>query len=480
MSTKDEQIIEKIRNLRISKKEAETIVNSMSSSDKSRALTDPVFLRDICMNPTPPAGPIPIPYPNMNNYSDTNGGTKKVKIENKEVAIKDKLSYKKSAGDEAGTSSAGGIRKINSTRILESVNKIFTLIGGMEPAIHKMLVTTLLIGLLSGYGIGLIPYNNLKKNSLSRISELDDTLLGKEAILSETKNDNLMLHTQLNEVTDELRSRNEDLARSNDTILNLQGRIGSLEERNVLQNVTISNLQNSLANAETQIQVYIDEIQVDVENDRIIVVLRNPSSFNAVITSLIMYTSDVIYRDTSEDATGIILGGEVVGLVWTEEDSSAPPDYINDDSDYVIFATTLTGYSDWHIYRVVKMEISLFEWRLFSDEMLIKIRNSNLAAPFPSVEVLGVSKVGVNGSSIFYNITDPTMIQEGTIGGGEFIWNEFEAFAPEGFLRLNSEYVIRVIYGQAEQWLTWDKLYTQKTIYSPTIERNSKNKEVEW
>ncbi|MCK4818987.1 hypothetical protein KA005_24655, partial [bacterium] len=315
---------------------------------------------------------------------------------------------------------------------------------------------------------------------LTRISELEDTILGQESLLIETQNNSLLLQIQLDDVTDELRSRNEDIVRYNETIFDLQGIMGSVEETNVLQNITISNLQDRLTDAETQIQIYIDEIRVDVENDRIIVLVKNPSSFNAVITSLIMYTSNVRYRDTSEDATGIVLGGETVELVWTEEDASAPSDYIDDDSDYVIFATTLTGYSDWHMYRVVKMDIVVLEWRLFADEISIYIRNSNLAAPFPSVQVIGVSKVELDGSSVFYNITDPIIIEEGTIGGGKYIWDESEAFAPEGFLRLDSEYVIRVIYGQAEQWLTWNKLYDQKTAYSPSIERNSQDKKTEW
>ena len=480
MSTKDEQIIEKIKNLRISKREAEAIVKSMNSSDKSRALTDTAFLRDMCMNPAPPAVPVPIPYPNLRNASDTNDGTKKVKIEGKDVSIKDKSSYKQSTGDEAGTNSVGGITKVTSTRILAEAKKVLNLVGGMEPVVHKLLVTVLVISLMSGYGLGLIPYNNMKKSSLTRISELEDTILGQESLLIETQNNSLLLQIQLDDVTDELRSRNEDLIRYNETILDLQGIMGSVEETNVLQNITISNLQDRLTDAETQIQIYIDEIRVDVKNDRIIVVVKNPSSFNAVITSLIMYTSNVRYRDTSEDATGIVLGGETVELVWTEEDASAPSDYINDDSDYVIFATTLTGYSDWHMYRVVKMDIAVLEWRLFADEISIYIRNSNLAAPFPSVQVIGVSKVELDGSSVFYNITDPTIIEEGTIGGGKYVWDESEAFSPEGFLRLDSEYVIRVIYGQAEQWLTWDKLYDQKTAYSPSIERNSLDKKTEW
>lgn len=60
---------------------------------------------DVCKTPTP-AGPIPIPYPNIAMSSDTDKGTKKVKCDGNPVCVKDS-NFKMSTGDEAG--SAGGI-----------------------------------------------------------------------------------------------------------------------------------------------------------------------------------------------------------------------------------------------------------------------------------------------------------------------------------------------------------------------------------
>jgi hypothetical protein len=63
---------------------------------------------DVCLSPpSPPAGPIPIPYPNFAKASDTTSGSKKVKINGKEVGLKGKSKYKKSNGDEAATRSFG-------------------------------------------------------------------------------------------------------------------------------------------------------------------------------------------------------------------------------------------------------------------------------------------------------------------------------------------------------------------------------------
>ncbi len=59
---------------------------------------------DVCKTPSP-AGPIPIPYPNIAKSSDTDKGTKKVKCDGQSTCVKDS-NFKMSTGDEAG--SAGG------------------------------------------------------------------------------------------------------------------------------------------------------------------------------------------------------------------------------------------------------------------------------------------------------------------------------------------------------------------------------------
>ena len=63
---------------------------------------------DTCKTPAPPAGPVPIPYPNIAMLTDANGGTcsKKVKFMNKKVVVQT-TQISKSSGDEAG--SAGGV-----------------------------------------------------------------------------------------------------------------------------------------------------------------------------------------------------------------------------------------------------------------------------------------------------------------------------------------------------------------------------------
>jgi Domain of unknown function (DUF4150)/GHH signature containing HNH/Endo VII superfamily nuclease toxin 2 len=63
---------------------------------------------DVCLSPpSPPAGPIPIPYPNTGFARDTTSGSKTVKLHGKEAMLKDKSYFKKSTGDEPAGKALG-------------------------------------------------------------------------------------------------------------------------------------------------------------------------------------------------------------------------------------------------------------------------------------------------------------------------------------------------------------------------------------
>jgi len=78
--------------------------NFMGVSHKGSGAKSLVF-PDVCKTPTP-AGPVPIPYPNLAESSNLMQGSMTVKIQGQMAAIKD-CSYFISTGDEAGT--AGGV-----------------------------------------------------------------------------------------------------------------------------------------------------------------------------------------------------------------------------------------------------------------------------------------------------------------------------------------------------------------------------------
>lgn len=80
-------------------------VNTLSVVHKSSNGTTIAF-PDVCKTPIPPAGPVPIPYPNIAMSADTAKGTRKVKCDGNPVCVKDS-NFRMSTGDEPG--SAGGV-----------------------------------------------------------------------------------------------------------------------------------------------------------------------------------------------------------------------------------------------------------------------------------------------------------------------------------------------------------------------------------
>jgi len=80
-------------------------VNSLALTHKGSNGMCMATIPDVCKTPSP-AGPIPIPYPNISTSSDLADGTTTVKAEGKMAAVKGSK-YSKSNGDEPG--SAGGV-----------------------------------------------------------------------------------------------------------------------------------------------------------------------------------------------------------------------------------------------------------------------------------------------------------------------------------------------------------------------------------
>jgi hypothetical protein len=77
---------------------------------------------DVCKTPSP-AGPIPIPYPNIAQSSDTASGTSSVKCDGNPACVKDS-NFKMSTGDEAG-SAGGGVASNKIKGKAEFVNVSF-------------------------------------------------------------------------------------------------------------------------------------------------------------------------------------------------------------------------------------------------------------------------------------------------------------------------------------------------------------------
>jgi hypothetical protein len=78
-------------------------VNSLSVVHKDSGGVTTAF-PDVCKTPTP-GGPVPIPYPNVAQSTDTADGSQSVAMDGNPICLKDS-NFRMSTGDEAG--SAGG------------------------------------------------------------------------------------------------------------------------------------------------------------------------------------------------------------------------------------------------------------------------------------------------------------------------------------------------------------------------------------
>ncbi|MBZ5584438.1 MAG: DUF4150 domain-containing protein [Acidobacteriia bacterium] len=79
-------------------------VNNLSVVHKDSAGITTAF-PDVCLTPSP-AGPVPIPYPNIAQSSDTADGSSTVQCDGNPICLKDS-NFSTSTGDEAGTAGGG-------------------------------------------------------------------------------------------------------------------------------------------------------------------------------------------------------------------------------------------------------------------------------------------------------------------------------------------------------------------------------------
>jgi len=96
-------------------------VNNLSVIHAASSGTTIAF-PDVCKTPSP-AGPVPIPYPNIAQSSDTADGAKSVKADGNPICVKDS-NFKMSTGDEAG-SAGGGVASNKIKGKAEFVNYSF-------------------------------------------------------------------------------------------------------------------------------------------------------------------------------------------------------------------------------------------------------------------------------------------------------------------------------------------------------------------
>ena len=94
---------------------------------------------DVCLTPAPPAGPIPMPYPNIAFVNQAKKTTKKVKLVGK-PAVTMKSEIPKSMGDEAGVNK-GVASGMNMSKVLWKKCSAVVKLEGQQAAYHTSMTT---------------------------------------------------------------------------------------------------------------------------------------------------------------------------------------------------------------------------------------------------------------------------------------------------------------------------------------------------
>jgi hypothetical protein len=115
---------------------SQTFANGREVSAKQSNGKSVAAMPDVCNSPpSPPAGPIPIPYPNTAKASDTSKGSKKVKNNGSAVMLKDS-NFEKSSGDEAGTKNDVSAQQIEPAGQKVSPNPVEPVSSNDHPAVY--------------------------------------------------------------------------------------------------------------------------------------------------------------------------------------------------------------------------------------------------------------------------------------------------------------------------------------------------------
>ena len=253
-------------------------------------------------------------------------------------------------------------------------------------------------------------------------------------------------------------------------ISELQTQILDLQDSIAEKAAEVDTLKERIDNLETENQITIEKVDLDIPGDSINVTVRNPTTFPASIQLITVYgftgewNSSGWYRDTSDDATGGIPSGETVHLVWNENDSRAPSDFLAAECSYIIRVYCATEYYAEYLYdhlwqMRVWLNITEVDWD--TNEGRIMLTVENLGAK-------GANNISVNGITIKTEASETDWYTDSSEDAkvtlpveetAELVWSTTDASAASNFLSPGFPYVIKVIWNTNE--------YTEKIVTIP-------------
>lgn len=347
--------------------------------------------------------------------------------------------------------------------VAQFVNALY----GLSPAGQKILAIALTIGLAVGYGSSAILCSNQKQGYQAQITELSDSLQNVVSERDQLQEINDELEEALQELEDEITDIESYLEGCQEESQDLQLEVSTLGLQIEERDEEIAELTQGLESGD-MLGLYIIHADLDEVRDRMNITLGHTLPLNSIISNISLSNHTHRYWDYSEDATGIILGSmsETVEqtFFWSPESADAPEGFLNADDSYYITVTTINEYTEYYYYCRVNMGIDIVDWDFGDDSLIIDVFNEDLECPFPWAAVIGVRKAG---TGIYYNVSSPMMVEEGTLGGGFYAWNATASGAPDGFIKKDTKYFIRVTYPAPERWYNWDQDYHETSVWSP-------------
>jgi hypothetical protein len=432
----------------------------------------PEISKEPSRSPGSPAEPVDVPYPETDRVSDINT-TEKVKINGKKTVTKNNIP--ESVGDEPGSSFPDLSRAEYLKQASEQLVRTFTSLG---PAGQKLLAIALTAGLVIGYGSSALVCSNQKKTIQDQIKDLTNDLQQVSGENDQLQDLNEELRGGLQELEDELDEIDSILQVCQETGQDLQGQISALGTQIEERDEELSILNQGLTGSGDFLGLYIVRAELDEEKGTMNVLVGNSLPLNSIIASISLWNTTRRYTDRSENATGIILGSMAAPVnqtfTWSPQEAQAPEGFLNADDSYIVTVISITGYSDSHIYQAVKMSLDVIDWGFDDDSLVVGVYNDALRIPFPRAAVIGVRRAG---TSVYYNVSMPVIVDEETLGGAHYAWNASASGAPEGFLRKDTKYFIRVTYSAPESWYNWDGDYSEFSVWSPQPKDNDNDGE---
>jgi len=448
----------------MSDKDIQKTPSSRKDSDVEKVSSEKTLdtSKEPSRSPGSPGEPVDAPYPKTDRVSDTNT-TEKVKINGKKTATKDNIP--ESIGDEPGSSFPDLSRVEYLKQASEQLVRALTSLG---PAGQKLLAIALAAGLVVGYGSSALVCSNQKKTIQDQVNDLTNSLQQVSGENDQLQDLNEELRGSLQELEDEFDEVDIILQGCQETGQDLQVQISVLGNQIEEKDEELTILTQGLSGSGDFLGLYIVHAELDEEKNRMNVLVGNSLPVNSIIASISLWNNTHRYTDRSENATGIIMGSMAESVnqtfTWSPQQALAPEGFLNADDSYYVTVISVTGYSDNHIYQAVKMSIDVIDWGFDDDSLVVGVYNDALRAPFPRAAVMGVRKAG---TGVYYNVSMPAIVDEGTMGGAHYAWNASASGAPEGFLRKDTKYFIRVTYNSPESWYNWDKDYSEFAVWSP-------------